>query len=67
MSFQSLGYKVAVLEARERIGGRVHTLFDGEQAIEMGANWLHGQDDNPLVALAKQQGHRFKCAYGLGG
>lgn len=58
---QSLGYKVAVLEARERIGGRVHTLFDGEQAIEMGANWLHGQDDNPLVALAKQQGHRLSA------
>ncbi|MBB6520875.1 flavin monoamine oxidase family protein [Pseudoteredinibacter isoporae] len=50
------GLSVLLLEARDRIGGRAHTVYDGEQAIEMGANWLHGQDNNPLVRLAEEQG-----------
>lgn len=50
---KDFGHSVMVLEARQRIGGRAHTVYDGEQAIEMGANWLHGQDDNPLVKQAR--------------
>jgi monoamine oxidase len=38
------GRKVAILEARDRIGGRVHTLipFGFAKAIEAGAEFLHG-------------------------
>lgn len=49
------GQSVIVLEARQRIGGRAHTVYDGEQAVEMGANWLHGQSNNPLVEQANKQ------------
>ncbi|XP_053389187.1 spermine oxidase-like [Mercenaria mercenaria] len=35
---------VIILEAANRIGGRIHTVKfgDGDMPIEMGANWIHG-------------------------
>ncbi len=47
------GVSVAVLEARERIGGRVFTYRDGETPvpIELGAEFIHGsaEDLNTLL------------------
>lgn len=38
------GYSVQILEARDRLGGRIHTLqSNGNTPIEMGATWLGGQ------------------------
>jgi monoamine oxidase len=37
-----------ILEARDRIGGRV---FTSDTNIDMGAAWLHGSDQNPLNSL----------------
>ena len=34
-----------ILEARDRIGGRV---FTNESGMDIGAAWLHGSDSNPL-------------------
>jgi len=34
-----------ILEARDRIGGRVYT---NEDNMDMGAAWLHGSENNPL-------------------
>jgi hypothetical protein len=34
-----------ILEARDRIGGRV---FTNEKYLDMGAAWIHGSDNNPL-------------------
>jgi monoamine oxidase len=34
-----------ILEARDRIGGRV---FTNERKMDMGAAWIHGADSNPL-------------------
>lgn len=41
------GASVLVLEARDRIGGRVHTLRDSRSsaAIELGAEFIHGRPD----------------------
>jgi monoamine oxidase len=38
------GLRVTVLEARDRIGGRVHTLRDGSMSlpVELGAEFVHG-------------------------
>lgn len=37
------GLRPVVLEARPRVGGRVHTLTTGDQApVELGAEFLHG-------------------------
>jgi len=38
------GARVVVLEARERIGGRIHTVRSGSAIIERGAEMLHGVD-----------------------
>lgn len=48
---------VIVVEARDRIGGRVVTdtaLFD--RPVDLGAHWLHDVANNPLVALAQSVG-----------
>lgn len=51
------GVRALVLEARGRIGGRAFTRADGVPApIDLGAEWFHSADRNPLVALARGLG-----------
>jgi polyamine oxidase len=50
------GVNVTVLEARERIGGRMWTDTSLGMPIDLGAAWIHGTKGNPLVALANQAG-----------
>ncbi|KAA0715493.1 Spermine oxidase [Triplophysa tibetana] len=46
---------VLVLEAKDRVGGRVHTTKPfTDKVLEVGANWIHGQKGNPLFQLAKE-------------
>src|SRR5436190_8928897 len=40
----SRGWRVTILEAKERLGGRVHTVHDGKIPIELGAEFVHGKD-----------------------
>ena len=49
------GRRVVVLEARERIGGRVHTVRDARvrAPIELGAEFVHG-DGSLVHSLARQ-------------
>ena len=53
-SLADAGWPVRVIEARDRVGGRVHTDRDWGAPLEMGASWIHGTAGNPLVALARQ-------------
>lgn len=49
------GYRVIVLEARDRIGGRVWTNHDWPNAaLDLGASWIHGVTGNPIAALAQK-------------
>jgi len=50
------GYNVKVLEARERIGGRVHSNTVGDS----GAMFVHGVDNNPLTKLARDLSIRLE-------
>ena len=50
------GATVIVLEARDRIGGRVHTNTSWGVPVEMGAAWVHALKANPIVALTQQAG-----------
>lgn len=44
---------VVVLEARDRIGGRVWTDTIGDDIpIDLGASWIQGADGNPISAIA---------------
>ncbi len=49
-------HQVIVLEARNRIGGRIHTDTSLGAPVEMGANWIHGINNNPITALADEFG-----------
>ena len=55
-----------MLEARDRIGGRVHTKrLEGaapEDGDELGAMWVHGSDDddNPIAQVAAKLGLTLK-------
>lgn len=53
-SLADAGWPVRIIEARDRIGGRVHTDRGWGVPLEMGASWIHGTSDNPLVKLARQ-------------
>ena len=47
------GATVKVFEARQRIGGRVHQIDVGGHKVDLGANWIHYTDANPIVDIAK--------------
>jgi monoamine oxidase len=50
------GKKILVLEARDRVGGRVHTHhFDDGSYIDLGAQWIGPTQDN-IYALAREYG-----------
>ena len=44
--------EVCVLEASERVGGRIHTGKIGQNTVEFGAQWIHGTVGNPIFDLA---------------
>ncbi|KAM0215968.1 hypothetical protein ACHAPA_008574 [Fusarium lateritium] len=49
------GFKVTIIEARNRIGGRLHQeVLPNGYLADVGPNWIHGTDDNPMLDLAKQ-------------
>jgi monoamine oxidase len=43
-----------ILEARNRIGGRIISIEMSATRIELGANWIHGVLGNPIFELAMQ-------------
>ncbi len=49
---KSKGYSVLVLEARNRIGGRIWTDQILNSPLDMGASWIHGINKNPIKTLA---------------
>ena len=48
--------RVQVLEARSRVGGRVHTIAPAGFPLDRGAEWLHSADRNPLSRIAQSLG-----------
>jgi monoamine oxidase len=54
-TLQQSGYDVVVVEARERVGGRVWTSLKWADApLDLGATWIHGTQGNPITELADQ-------------
>ena len=50
-------FSVTVLEARNRLGGRVHTVQHAGGVLELGAQWLHGAcHANSVFNLAARHG-----------
>lgn len=47
---------VVVLEARDRLGGRTHTIDLGGSAVDLGAAWIQTPIGNPMSRLADELG-----------
>ncbi|KAK6207039.1 flavin containing amine oxidase [Colletotrichum tabaci] len=50
------GVRVTILEARDRIGGRIHQSKLLNQVVDMGPNWIHGTEDNPVLQISQEVG-----------
>jgi monoamine oxidase len=50
------GVDCVVLEARDRIGGRLHTADVGGSPVDLGGSWIHTPDGNPMRAFARLAG-----------
>jgi len=48
--------EVVVVEARERVGGRLHTVEVAGAPVDLGAAWIHGRSGNPVAAMADGYG-----------
>lgn len=55
---QRAGRGVVLLEARDRIGGRVHTDRSEGRVTDLGASWIHGVNGSPVAAAAAAFGMR---------
>jgi monoamine oxidase len=53
-TLRDAGQRVTLLEARDRIGGRVWTDHSLGLPLDMGASWIHGIEGNPITDLARQ-------------
>lgn len=54
------GLDILLVEAKQRIGGRAHSLTmplrEGSATLDLGCGWLHSARRNPWTALAEQYG-----------
>jgi len=50
------GVEVVVVEGRDRIGGRTHTIDLGGAAVDLGASWIHDGAGSPTLPLVDALG-----------
>src|ERR1700709_468341 len=54
-ALENSGLSVIVLEARDRVGGRAHTILAAPNIVfDLGCGWLHSANRNSFVGIAKQ-------------
>ncbi len=54
-ALENSGLSAIVLEARERVGGRAHTIMAAPDiTFDLGCGWLHSADRNSFVKIAER-------------
>src|SRR5439155_14665742 len=54
-ALENSGLSVIVLEARDRVGGRAHTIqVAPDVTFDLGCGWLHSAEKNSFVKIAEQ-------------
>ena len=51
------GKNVVVLEAKDKIWGRIDTQTHSGMSFELGASWIHGDQKNPVADILKKEGN----------
>lgn len=65
------GFKnVVLLEAEDRIGGRIHTVPFASNVVDLGAQWCHGEKGNIVYEMVRKHNvldkgplSFFNCSY----
>ncbi|HWG13397.1 MAG TPA: NAD(P)/FAD-dependent oxidoreductase [Streptosporangiaceae bacterium] len=60
------GIDCVVIEARDRIGGRLHTVDLDGSPVDLGGSWIHTPDGNPMRAFARLAGVPCRSADPVG-
>ncbi|PNF14675.1 Spermine oxidase [Cryptotermes secundus] len=47
---------IMILEAENRTGGRINTVPFGNGVVELGCQWVHGEEGNAVFSMASQYG-----------
>uniref|UniRef100_A0A182K325 Amine oxidase domain-containing protein n=1 Tax=Anopheles christyi TaxID=43041 RepID=A0A182K325_9DIPT len=47
---------LTILEAEDRLGGRIHSVRRGNNVLDYGAQWVHGKDNNFIYDMASRYG-----------
>nr|POE49270.1 protein flowering locus d [Quercus suber] len=47
------GIRVTIYEARDRLGGRVAQSSHLGHVVDLGPNWIHGSNNNPIMQIAE--------------
>jgi len=55
-TLRQAGIDAVVLEARDRVGGRLHTVDLAGTPVELGGSWIHHPIGNPLTAFCDDHG-----------
>ncbi|KAL5280242.1 hypothetical protein ACFFRR_004299 [Megaselia abdita] len=57
---------VSILEGQSRIGGRINTVPFGDDHIDLGAQWCHGEKNNVVYEMVKDKNllDKSKTAFG---
>jgi polyamine oxidase len=55
-ALRNAGVDHVVLDGRDRIGGRAHTVALGGVPVDLGCSWIHGPIGNPMAKFADQTG-----------
>ena len=55
-ALRNAGAECVVLEGRDRIGGRAHTVDLGGVPTDLGCSWIHDPYGNPMTRYADQAG-----------
>jgi len=50
------GFDVVVLEARDRIGGRIWSADVAGVPVDLGGMWIHGAEGNPAACILNHEG-----------
>jgi monoamine oxidase len=62
-ALKNSGLSIIVLEARDRMGGRAHTIMASpDVTFDVGCGWLHSADTNSFVEIAEQLGFEIDKA-----